>query len=284
MTGKKLNNYWLNTNTNNELTIHPIIHSIGHEIRTNADSEKYFWDCRHNDESICIFQYTIAGEGMLEINGQQVRQTASSTFLIERPGNYCYWLPDDSEFWEFKFISFTISTLPFWNYITSNYNRLFKMEPDSQVIAVLDEILQKISESKVETIYDNSILAYKFLMILQKYLKQNGTSNARQESIQLCLEYIAREYAKNISLTDIAESCHISPFYLSKYFKDVVGESPIQYLTKIRIRNSLSLLKDTDLSIEKIAQQCGFSSANYFAKVFKKQQLISPSEFRQKVV
>jgi YesN/AraC family two-component response regulator len=264
----------------NELMNHPLINSIGHEIWTKYDNKRYDWECRKNEESICIFQYTIAGKGMLEINGKYVRQTPSSVFLIERPGNYHYWLPEDSEFWEFKFISLTISSLPFWNYITSRYDKTFKMLPDNPALQLWDEIYNMVEKSEIQSIFDNSLLAYKFLMTLHKYLKETGPITTQNEPIQLCLEFINREFGKPITLSDIAQSCQISPFYLNKCFREVVGETPIQYLTKVRIRHSTELLSQTSLSVDAIAKQCGFQNANYFAKVFKKATDLSPTEYK----
>lgn len=280
MIEQKINSYWLHTIDSNELMNHPLINSVGHEIWTKYDNKRYDWNCRKNEESICIFQYTISGRGMLEIDGKYVRQTPSSIFLIERPGNYRYWLPEDSEYWEFKFISLTISSLPFWNYITSRYGKTFTVNPNNPALELLDEIYNMVEKSQIESIFDNSLLAYKFLMTLHKYLKENGTMTTQNESIQLCLEFINREFGKSITLSDIAQSCQISPFYLNKCFKETVGETPIQYLTKVRIRRSTELLTQTVQSVDAIARQCGFKNANYYAKVFKKIMDMSPTEYR----
>ena len=71
------------------------------------------------------------------------------------------------------------------------------------------------------------------------------------------------------------------PFYLNKTFKTILGETPIRYVTKIRIRYSMALLYNSDLTIDEIAEQCGFQNANYFSKVFKKYTNMSPTDFRK---
>lgn len=276
----KIDSYLLHMIEGNELINHPLIHSAGRESWTH-NGEKYDWNCRSNDEAICICQYTLNGEGMLELNGKLFRQTANSIFLVERPGNYRYWLPDTSPFWEFKFLSLTMSSLPFWNPITMRYGRTFKIAPGSSSIVLMEEIFEKVSHSRLESVFDNSLLAYTFLMYLHKDLMDKGALTNQTEAIQLCLEFINRKYASDIALVDIAEAGQISPFYLNKYFKEVVGDSPNHYLVKVRIKNSIHLLAETDLSIESIAEKCGFETGNYFAKVFKKFLNESPSEFRR---
>ncbi|NRG35085.1 helix-turn-helix domain-containing protein, partial [Niallia circulans] len=65
-------------------------------------------------------------------------------------------------------------------------------------------------------------------------------------------------------------------------FKKVLGITPIQYLTNIRIIKGAELLYQTKYSIEDISVQVGFANANYFTKVFRKSTGITPGEFRKK--
>lgn len=278
---RRIKSYRLYALENKELPNHPLIESVGHETWTKNDAEKYDWDCRKINESICIFQYTVSGYGMLEINGKPARQTAGCAFMIERPGNYRYWLPEDSEYWEFKFISLTMASLPYWNNITNQYGKTFTVPSDCEALKLIDSILDILSKSKIETIFDNSILAYQFIMTLHKYLSEHGTTSTYDESIRHGIEYLNSEYAKSISLADIANVTGISPFYVNRYFKKFTGESPIEYLNKIRIRQSLKFLSDTNMRIDAVARQCGFSGANYYAKVFRKLLGRTPTEYRE---
>jgi hypothetical protein len=86
-------------------------------------------------------QFTVAGEGELKINNKVYKQKSGDVFLIERPGPYSYWLPNQSIFWEFKFITFSISAIPFWNTITRSFGRTFNISPESEVIKYIDLIL-----------------------------------------------------------------------------------------------------------------------------------------------
>lgn len=75
-----------------------------------------------------------------------------------------------------------------------------------------------------------------------------------------------------------------SKTHMTRRFKEYTGFAPHEYLTQIRIYNAKYLLKATDLSIEDISRQTGFSDSVYFIQVFKKIEGITPSKFRKREV
>ena len=74
----------------------------------------------------------------------------------------------------------------------------------------------------------------------------------------------------------------ISPYYFSKLFKQEVGETFIEYLTRTRIRNARRLLEDPRHSIKEVCMLCGYSDPNYFSRIFKKYEGMTPSEYRDR--
>ena len=83
-------------------------------------------------------------------------------------------------------------------------------------------------------------------------------------------------------LDQIAQNMYLSPVYISKIFKEEMGESPINYLIKIRREKaSLMLLESDMLSIKEIADQVGYDDVYYFSKLFKKYYGSSPLYYRK---
>ena len=117
-------------------------------------------------------------------------------------------------------------------------------------------------------------------MALHKYLFINGQASNNSESVLLCIEFINTNFSRDISNYDIAQAGFISPYYLNSKFKDAVGMTPLQYLTKVRLQNAMAMLYNLDYTIDYVAKQCGFKNANYFTKVYKKYTNLTPSEFR----
>lgn len=94
------------------------------------------------------------------------------------------------------------------------------------------------------------------------------------------VKYINENYSKRLSLTDVSERMHMSPYHFSHGFKKFTGMSFIEYLTRIRIREAKKLLLTTDLNISAVSKRVGYDDPNYFGRVFKKIEGIPPSEFK----
>jgi len=93
--------------------------------------------------------------------------------------------------------------------------------------------------------------------------------------------YIESHYARSISLEDVANQIQLSPYYFSKVFKERMGMTYIDYLTKIRIEQAKLLMRSTDKSQKEICFEVGYRDPNYFSRVFKKWTHMSPTEYRQ---
>lgn len=106
-------------------------------------------------------------------------------------------------------------------------------------------------------------------------------SKKQIEHLYSIIEFIDKNYNRQISLKDIAAQEFLSASYLSHFFEKNMKISISNYLTQIRIKHSIRYLLHTDYSIEKIAECCGFSSPRSFATHFKKQYHMLPSQFRK---
>lgn len=94
-------------------------------------------------------------------------------------------------------------------------------------------------------------------------------------------QYIDQNFQKDISLDDVSKKVNISPYYFSKVFKEKTGENFIEYLTKKRMESAKELLIKPELSIKEICIIAGYSDPNYFSRIFKKYEGVTPSEYRE---
>ena len=85
----------------------------------------------------------------------------------------------------------------------------------------------------------------------------------------------------NWSLDTICQHMHISKYYFAHQFKKYFSLSPMQYLRNKKLEKSQKLLTYTSLNIAQIAEECGFSSADYFSTAFHHAYSISPKEYRK---
>lgn len=94
--------------------------------------------------------------------------------------------------------------------------------------------------------------------------------------------YLARHYSQDILLEQLAEYFHLSMNYLSTQFTKNAGVSCMGFLKHLRVAAAARLLETTDLSMLQIAEAVGYKDDSYFSRVFKAEQGISPSAYRQK--
>ena len=102
-----------------------------------------------------------------------------------------------------------------------------------------------------------------------------------KEIIDTVENYIKANFAKQITINDIADMVKVDPCHLSKTFKSVKGISPMEYLTNLRIEKSKELiLNDPGLMLRDIAEIVGYTNQYYFSRIFKTVTGLSPSEFK----
>ena len=105
--------------------------------------------------------------------------------------------------------------------------------------------------------------------------------NKTTKDISLIKHYLKTHYREQISLQDLADLTHLSRFYISHSFKNEMGQTPMEYLTDIRIEESKVLLSTTNYSMSQIASIVGFSTQAYFSKQFKQKIGMTPLAYRK---
>lgn len=122
---------------------------------------------------------------------------------------------------------------------------------------------------------------YSCAILSQKTLTPVDTTSQKISQIK---EFIDQNYADvNLSVSILAEKTDLSEVYLRKLFKQEFLETPSQYITNVRLEKAKSLMKYPFLTLEDCAKQCGFSSLQYFCRVFKSSTGISPNKFRKQL-
>lgn len=108
-------------------------------------------------------------------------------------------------------------------------------------------------------------------------------SYSKSYAVKRIINYLMENYCHKISLDQIAHNMYLSPVYISKIFKEETGESPINYLIKIRLEKAKEILEErSDGSIKSIANEIGYDDVYHFSKLFKKYYGISPQHYRKK--
>ena len=103
-----------------------------------------------------------------------------------------------------------------------------------------------------------------------------------RKTVQEVAKYIEEHFFENLSLSSLAEIYHMESSYLSRLFRKETGMTIMNSIAYQRIERAKELMKDKNASITEIAFRVGYDDYNYFNRVFRKFEGVSPREFKEK--
>lgn len=129
-----------------------------------------------------------------------------------------------------------------------------------------------------------------FLISLLRYLKdlfqpiQTETSSRKRvmRHVEKVMEWIEHHYKEEFVLERLASNLHLSPYHISRLFREDMGCTITDYIIVKRLRDACLLLTTTSMPIQDIARKVGLKSDSYFCQLFKKHMGISPNQYRLK--
>lgn len=115
---------------------------------------------------------------------------------------------------------------------------------------------------------------------LRKTALIRNTSDS--ERIKLMMDYVRDHYSESVSVDRIAASASVSSRECTRCFRRCIGLSPIEHLTRYRVRMAEKALRESAKTVLEISEDCGFSSPSYFSKVFRDMTGQTPKEYQKR--
>lgn len=110
---------------------------------------------------------------------------------------------------------------------------------------------------------------------------QNFSRQEYTARINRVMDYIEKNLGSQIDLAKMAERASFSPYHFHRIFTCMVGETPNNFISRIRLEKSAQLLHDSNSSISEIASLCGFINLSSFSRAFRNYFGVSAKQFRE---
>ena len=154
----------------------------------------------------------------------------------------------------------------------------------------IKEIFISLCEHYNTGITNDDILLQSLILKLIYILSENSASvikftqkSNNHKTIERTLEYINNNLTADLTLESLASAANFNAIYFHKLFKASTGKTLHEYVEDQRIKKSINLLISTNMTLAKIAYECGFSSQSYFNYVFKKKNGLTPRKYAQRI-
>ena len=227
-----------------------------------------------------LIHYIMSGEGTFTVDTRTYKLHAGQFFVIY-PSQVANYYADEHDPWEYAWVGF--------NGIEAE--RLLQMTDFSRESPIVsyddnsklrDHLLNIYASSGSATHSESQMTGYLYLFLsslisVSETVKNSTYGNSAY--IEKALKYIQYNYSSDIRVEDIASNVGLSRSHLHRIFVQNLSVSPNEFLIKFRINKACSLLKNSDLSINSIANSVGFNDPLYFSRVFKKIKGTPPSQY-----
>lgn len=110
---------------------------------------------------------------------------------------------------------------------------------------------------------------------------QKSHTNADNLRFQKVFSHIISNFAKPISLEEMASVANLSPTSFCRYFKEITQKTLVEVINGYRLEKACSLLRTTNLPLQQICFDCGFGDIPHFYRLFKKVMDTSPNKYRK---
>ncbi|RAU93859.1 AraC family transcriptional regulator [Paenibacillus sp. YN15] len=257
------------------------IYSIGHQT---IRSETYSWNGLTREGGGLIFQYTLQGTGWLEVGGERHKVGRGRGFLVQVPGDHKYAFDaHEAGEWEFIWLRFEGPGIEeLWREWMDKVGPVAEIAPQDQPIVLLHDLYRDVALRQTGDRFAMSLRIYEWMLSLLRLLAgKQGEPAGIPGPCRNAAAMMNKFFAKDLTLGQVAEQAGVSPGHLCAMFTRYYGVTPIEYIRNRRLEHGAKLLRQTELSVSRIAVLCGYDNASYFGKVFHKVLGMAPSAYRQ---
>jgi len=149
---------------------------------------------------------------------------------------------------------------------------------------IFDQILALSSAQRAFTKSAGTLLTeLMFMRVKEDRLNVSGTDSHAHVTYMRCRRYMLKQFANITRIEEVASASHVDAAYLSRLFKRFAGETPYQFLIRLKMASAAEILLAQNTTVKNVAAQVSFDDPYHFSRVFKARHGLSPKHFVKKV-
>lgn len=235
-----------------------------------------------------LFFYVEEGEGSLSYQNQTYSMKKGDCVFIDCRNKYSQ-SSSNKNLWSLKWVHFYGSNMNeiYSKYLERGGEVCFSVDDKKKnpFIPILDLIIETASSSSyIRDMKINEILSH-LLTVLMEFSwnpeKKSKVSNTKCLNISNVKAFIDQKFTDKIALELVAKQFNVNKSYLLRVFKENTGLTVNNYILQKRILLAKNKLRFSNKTLDVIAEECGFECANYFIRIFKKIEGLTPGEYRK---
>lgn len=204
----------------------------------------------------------------------------SGSFIMFAPKEKQHHIYTGNKTAEFYYVHFKCDNLP--NDISIKTSKVYDLPLNRKICDIFEDM---IDETLQKQPFYEKLCIYKLVGLLteleRSILCENYPDKENFKRISQVIQHMNKFYNSNFTLDDYAEMCALSKFHFLRIFEKIVGITPMEYRNNIRLQHAAELIIDNRLSVEKISNIVGYSSASYFSSAFKQKYGVSPKQYQK---
>lgn len=146
---------------------------------------------------------------------------------------------------------------------------------------LLDDLFENQNDDLIMESY-TQIIVSKMIKIMKQLNTHDSFFAPKSSFLENAQRYCFKNYANDLSISEIAKATNVHPNYLSSAFKAHYGTSLLHYINICRLQHACEMIANKENSITDIAYACGFQSVRSFNRIFKEEIGCTPKEYQKK--
>jgi len=252
---------------------------------------KNYYTTRQGLDSFLI-KLTLSGGGILEYGGHKEHVGPGRFYWIDCLNWQHYYTDPDMGRWDVIWVHFNGPTARAYYeaYRKLQGGSVGTLAPGSAMQMLMETLSNRALTSASPFSAEQNLFEFDvqtsglLTRLLIECISSAGTTSKLQHIPPMICDirsYLTAHYNEKITLEHLAAQFSLDPYYLQKLFKRYIGQSPMEYVIYLRMARARSLLRTGSMSISEIAYTVGIDNISHFTRQFKKQEGMTPSQYRR---